>query len=84
MHLTIYTQPNCASCEQAKALMKQKKVTYNEVNLNVGQKQVEDAVYMPIATFREKFPKAKTMPQILEGNTLIGGFTELQRFLRYE
>lgn len=84
MHLTIYTQPNCTYCDQAKALMKAKKVTFNEVNLNVGQKQVEGATYMPITAFREKFPKARTMPQITEGNTLIGGFAELEKFLRYD
>ena len=84
MNLTIYTQPNCTYCDQAKALMKSKGITYQEIILNVGQKQEDGKTYVPVAHFREKLPNARTMPQILEGKTLIGGFAELQKFLRYE
>lgn len=84
MHLTIYSQPNCTYCDQAKALMKSKKIVYTEINLNVGQVQVQGAFYVPVKEFREKFPHARTLPLILEGRTIIGGFNELQKFLRYD
>jgi glutaredoxin 3 len=84
MNLTIYTQPNCIYCDQAKALMKSKGIAYQEIILNVGQVQEDGKMYVPVAHFREKLPNARTMPQILEGKTLIGGFAELQKFLRYD
>lgn len=84
MNLTIYTQPNCTFCDQAKALMKSKGVKYQELILNVGQVQETGKTYVPVAHFKEKLPHARTMPQLFDGKTHIGGFTELQKFLRYD
>ena len=84
MNITIYTQPNCTYCDQAKALMKTKGIKYQELILNVGQKQEDGKTYIPVAQLKARLPNARTMPQILDGNTLIGGFQELQKFLRYD
>lgn len=84
MILTIYTQPGCVSCDQAKNLMKSKGIEYREITLNVGQPQVEGKTYIPVQSFKEKFPNARTVPQITEGNTLIGDYNALVKFLRYE
>lgn len=83
MILTIYSQPNCTYCEQAKALMKSKGVEFQELILNVGQKQEEGKTYVPVVTLKERLPGAKSVPQIFEGNTHIGGYNELVKFLRY-
>ncbi len=84
MILTIYTQPGCTSCEQAKNLMKSKGIQYQEITLNVGQPQVEGKTYIPVQSFKEKFPNARTVPQITEGNTHIGDYNDLVKFLRFD
>lgn len=84
MNITIYTQPNCTYCEQAKALMKSKNIVYTELILNVGQKQLEGKTYVPVQHLKDRRPDAKTIPQIFNGKHYIGGFTELQKYLKYE
>jgi glutaredoxin len=84
MLFTVYTQPSCTFCEQAKSLIKSKGHTYQEVTLNVGQKQEEGKTYIPLTQFKTKFPKVKSVPLIVEGNTIIGGFDQLKTFLRYD
>jgi glutaredoxin 3 len=84
MIFTIYTQPGCTYCEQAKALIKSKGHTYLELILNIGQKQEEDKIYVPVVKLKERVPNAKSVPQIFEGSTYIGDFDKLQHFLRYD
>lgn len=84
MLFTVYTQPKCTFCDQAKAFILSRGHTYQEVILNVGQKQLEGKIYLPVAAFKEKFPNVKAVPLILEGKTIIGGFEQLKHFLRYD
>lgn len=84
MNLIIYSQPNCTYCDQAKALMSSKKIVYTELILNVGQKQIEGKTYVPVQHLKDKAPNARTVPQIFDGKIHIGGFPELQKFLRYD
>lgn len=64
--------------------MKSKSIEYTEVNLNVGQVQVPGDYYVPVKEFRDRFPNTKALPLILDGRTVIGGFNELKKFLRYD
>lgn len=84
MLFTVYTQPSCPFCDQAKALITSKGHTYQEMILNIGQKQLEGKTYVPLTQFKEKFPHAKSVPLITEGRTVVGGFEQLKKFLRYE
>jgi glutaredoxin len=84
MNITIYTQPNCTYCEQAKALMKSKGVEYIELILNVGQKQQEGKTYVPVQHLKDRRPDAKTIPQIFDGRHYIGGFKQLQDYLKHD
>lgn len=84
MNIVIYTQPNCTYCTQAKDLLKAKGIPYVELILNVGQKQEEDKTYVPVQHLKDRLPNAKTIPQIFNGKYHIGGFTELQSYLRHE
>lgn len=84
MNITIYTQPSCTYCEQAKALMKSKNISYTELILNTGQKQVEGKTYVPVQHLKDRYPDAKTLPQIFNGKHRIGGFHELQSWLRHD
>lgn len=84
MNITIYTQPNCTYCEQAKALMKSKNISYTELILNVGQKQEEGKTYVPVQHLKDRKPDARTIPQIFNGKYYIGGFAELQSYLKHD
>lgn len=86
MNITIYSQPGCTYCDQAKALMKSKNIPYTELILNVGQKQEEGTAYtyVPVQHLRDRYPEAKTLPQIFDGKHRIGGFHELQLWLRHD
>lgn len=82
MNITIYTQPNCTYCDQAKALMKSKDIPYIELILNVGQKQEDGKTYVPVQHLKDRMPNARTIPQIFNGKHYIGGFKELQEYLK--
>ena len=84
MLLTIYSQPGCTACEQAKNLITSKGHTYQELILNVGQPQVEGKTYVPVQQLKDRVPNARTVPQIFEGKTHIGDLNKLKEFLRFE
>ena len=81
----VYSKPNCTFCDQAKALLTQKDLPYQEFILDVGQPKVEGKTYVSRDQVLETFPGARTMPQIalVEGSDFkpIGGFVELRGML---
>ena len=84
MLFTIYSQPGCSFCEQAKALVKSKGFEYVELILNVGQKQEQGKHYVPVTQLKAKAPSAKSVPQIFIGSKHVGGFTDLEKYLKHE
>ena len=84
MNIIIYSQPSCTYCDQAKALLKSKDIPYQELILNVGQKQETGKTYVPLTHLKDKLPTAKSVPQIFNGKHHIGGFKELQEYLRHD
>lgn len=84
MNLIIYSQPGCTACETAKNLMKSKKIQYQELILNVGQKQEEGKTYVPVQHLKDRAPAAKSVPQVFDGKIHIGGLPELQKYLRHD
>lgn len=85
MH-TVYSKPACPFCDQAKTLLEQKGLPYNEVVLDVGQPKLEGVSYISRDDLLLKFPEARTMPQIAwntdTASVAIGGYTELRARLR--
>lgn len=67
--VTVYTMDSCPYCERAKALLKQRGVNYSEVRVPMDDDAQWDAL--------EKKTGMKTMPQILHGEKVIGGYTQL-------
>ena len=68
---TIYTQNRCGYCTMAKDLMRKHHIKFCEVNItNSGEakRKLKEAGY-------------KTVPQIFNGEHLIGGYTELKESL---
>lgn len=81
----VYSKPQCTFCDQAKALLTAKNMPYQEFVLDVGQMKTDGVTYVERSEVLEKFPGARTMPQIAlvkDGNFQpIGGFTELRSML---
>jgi glutaredoxin-related protein len=66
----VWSKNSCPFCVQAKALLKQKGIEFEERNINKDwtREQLLEAV-----------PEARTLPQIFLDDKLIGGFTELRK-----
>lgn len=65
----IYSKSNCQYCDKAKALLKSKKIEFDEFELDVHYTREE---------LIEQFPTARTFPVILIDGNYIGGFDQLK------
>ena len=73
MKAVVWSKDHCPFCDQAKALLKQKDIEFEEKKIGHGytREQLLEAV-----------PDARTVPQIFLDEQLIGGFTELRKHLQ--
>ena len=71
-NLNIYTKDNCAWCVLLKNLLKRKNITYKETKIIDSDS---------FKTFREKM-NVKTVPQVFDGKTHIGGYLDVLHILR--
>ena len=67
--VVIWSKYNCNFCDQAKALLSQKGIPFEEKKIGDGYTREE---------LLEAVPNARTVPQIFIDGVLIGGFTELK------
>jgi glutaredoxin len=72
MKVLIWSKYHCTYCDQAKALLTQKGIQFEERKIGDGYTK-EDLL--------EAAPTARTVPQIFIDDELIGGFTELKQHL---
>jgi glutaredoxin len=72
MKAIIWSKYHCPYCEQAKILMNAKGIEFEERKIGDGYTKEE---------LLEAVPNARTVPQIFINDQLIGGFTELKKFL---
>ena len=72
MTAIVCSKYNCPYCDQAKALLAQRGIAYEERKIGDGYTKEE---------LLEAVPNARTVPQIFINNQLIGGFTELRQHL---
>jgi len=72
MKAIIWSKYHCPYCDQAKALMNAKGIEFEERKIGDGYTKEE---------LLEAVPNARTVPQIFINDQLIGGFTELKKFL---
>ena len=70
--IEIYGKPMCPYCDRAKALCEQKDYEYVYKQLGVDFTREE---------LFEKFPTARTFPQIIINGESIGGYHELEKWL---
>ncbi len=80
-NVTLYSKPGCTYCVQAKSLLTEKNVPYTEIIIDIGQDKDPTASYVPLVEFKTTYPTVKTLPFILDSETPIGGFRELQAYL---
>jgi glutaredoxin 3 len=73
MKAIIWSKYQCPYCDQAKALLTQKGIQFEEKKIGDGYTK-EDLL--------EAVPTARTVPQIFLEGELIGGFTELKKHLQ--
>ena len=62
----VWSTDTCPFCVKAKELLDNYGFKYIEYNVNENKEQ-----------FKEKFPNAKTVPQIIFNNEHVGGYTDL-------
>jgi glutaredoxin 3 len=64
----IYSKDTCPYCDRAKTLLSSKQIEYTEHK--IGRDLTRDE-------FLERFPNARTVPQIYLDNQYIGGYDSL-------
>jgi glutaredoxin len=72
MKAIVWSKDNCTFCDQAKALLEQRNIVYEERKIGHGYTR-EDLL--------EAVPTARTVPQIFVNNNHVGGFTELRKYI---
>ena len=72
MKAIVWSKYNCPYCDQAKALLKQKGIAFEEKKIGDGYTKEE---------LLEAVPTARTVPQIVINGNVIGGFTELRKYI---
>lgn len=73
MKAVVWSKYNCPYCDQAKALLTQQGITFEERKIGDGYTKEE---------LLEAVPTARTVPQIFIDEQLIGGFNELKQHLQ--
>ena len=67
--ITVYSAPNCPYCIRAKALLEDRGLNFTEVDIYDSREAASE--------FVQRTNGAKTVPQILVGEVIIGGFDDL-------
>jgi glutaredoxin len=72
MKVIIWSKYNCNQCDQAKTLLSQHDIQFEERKIGDGYTREE---------LLEVIPTARSVPQILIDDVVIGGLTELKAYL---
>ncbi len=72
MDVVIYSKDNCPYCVMAKQLLKKSNIAFTEklIGVDVTREQLLEVA-----------PNARTAPQIVIGNQVIGGYNELVSYM---
>ena len=73
MNVIVWSKNPCPYCDQAKALLKSRGIAFEERNLTTGNWTKEQLL--------EAVPTARTVPQIIINDRIVGGFTELRKYI---
>jgi len=73
MKAIVWSKFNCQHCDQAKALLDQQGIEFEERRIGDGWTKEQ---------LLESVPTARSVPQIFVNDQLVGGFTELQKYIK--
>jgi glutaredoxin len=73
MKAIVWSKDHCPFCDQAKVLLKQRGIEFEEKKIGHGYTREQ---------LLEVVPDARTLPQIFLDGQHIGGFTDLRSHLR--
>lgn len=73
MKAVVWSKYHCPFCDKAKALLKMKGIEFEERKIGDGYTKEE---------LLEAVPNARTVPQIIIDGKLIGGYTDLEKYLK--
>jgi glutaredoxin len=73
MKAIVWSKNDCQQCDQAKALLEQQGIEFEERRIGDGWNREELLEYVP---------SARSVPQIFINDQLIGGLTELQKYIK--
>ncbi len=69
-YIEVYSTPNCPYCVRAKALLKSKNLSFQEIDVSNDIESMQKMI---------KLSGLRTVPQIFINNQSIGGFDELSK-----
>ena len=72
MKVEIYSRNNCVYCDRAKIKLQKYNPKIHLLDLDYTRNE-----------FFDKFPNAKTFPQIIINNEHVGGYYELEKWLAF-
>jgi glutaredoxin 3 len=72
MNVIVWSKYNCPQCDQAKTMLGQRDIKFEERKIGDGYTREE---------LLENIPTARAVPQIVIDGKAIGGITELKAFL---
>lgn len=73
MKVVVWSRYHCTFCDQAKLLLGQREIAFEERKIGDGYTKEE---------LLEEIPTARSVPQIIIDGKIIGGFPELKEFLK--
>ena len=72
MEVIIYSKDNCSKCSKAKKKLNKFNPKIIILNKDINRDE-----------FFKKFPKSKSLPQIIINNNHIGGYEDLEKWLAF-
>ena len=72
MSVTVYTKDLCGYCDAAKSLLRKMNVRFNEAKIGTDITKEE---------LLEIAPNARTAPQIVINNKVVGGYDDLVEYI---
>ena len=74
MSVVVWSKDACFYCQMAKGLLDREGIEYEERNIETGDWTRDQML--------ESVPGSTTVPQIFYGEEYVGGFAELQKYLK--
>ena len=75
----VFRKPNCGYCVKAKALLDKLNIPYEEYKLSTDMQDSNNEYEVTVEQMFEMIGKqVRSMPQIMSGEKLIGGYTDLR------